>query len=107
MAAFRVITAEEEVATAIFHALVRRKYVGANQIDPRNHVHKAAVAPFFEAVEGFFRAGAAQAQVHVLTGLGRWEGQATAHEAADALRSRRFLPRAAASLHGIVERRAL
>jgi hypothetical protein len=53
MAALRAITAEEECATAIFRALVRRKYVGASQVDPYNHVHKAAVAPFFDAIRKF------------------------------------------------------
>jgi hypothetical protein len=50
MAAFRVLTAEEESVTAIFHALKRRKYRGAEELKHRNHVHKAAVYPFFGAV---------------------------------------------------------
>lgn len=50
MAVFRAITAEEESVTAIFHALKRRKYEGAEKLNPRDHIHKAAVFPFFIAV---------------------------------------------------------
>lgn len=50
MAAFRGITGEEESVTAIFHALVRRKYVGADRINRWKHAHKWAVEPFFKAV---------------------------------------------------------
>jgi len=50
MAAFRAITSEEESATALFHALKRRKYVGAEKLGPRDHVQKNAVAPFLDAV---------------------------------------------------------
>jgi hypothetical protein len=50
IAVFRAITGEEEAATAIFHSLKRHKYAGAEQLNPYNHVHKAAVYPFFMAV---------------------------------------------------------
>lgn len=54
MAAFRAVTAEEEIATAIFHALVELGYAGAEQLDPHNHQHKAALVPFLEALYSFF-----------------------------------------------------
>lgn len=50
MAIFRSITAEEEAATAVFHSLRRRGYEGANKLKPRDHIHKNAVIPFFEAI---------------------------------------------------------
>jgi hypothetical protein len=50
MAVFRAITSEEESATALFHALRRRRYVGAEKLDPRDHIQKNAVAPFLDAV---------------------------------------------------------
>jgi hypothetical protein len=50
MAVFRAITAEEEAATAIFLALRRRNYDGADKLRPRDHVHKNAVIPFFDAI---------------------------------------------------------
>jgi hypothetical protein len=53
MAAFRAITAEEEAATAVFRALQGRKYIGAHRMDPRNHVHKAALRPFLVGVGEF------------------------------------------------------
>lgn len=52
MAAFRAITAEEEAATAIFHALERRKYKGAVKLKRKNHLHKNALIPFCTAVAG-------------------------------------------------------
>ena len=51
MAMFRAITAEEEAATAIFHSLQRLRYPGASGLNPRNHIHKNALAPFLHAVE--------------------------------------------------------
>lgn len=64
MAAFRAITAEEEAASGLFHALKRRGYAGATKLNPRNHVHKNSVVPFCIAVagvlgatEGFFKSG--------------------------------------------------
>lgn len=53
MAVFRIITAEEEAATAIFHALKRRKYVGADKLNARNHVHKHAVVPLLQMVVSY------------------------------------------------------
>lgn len=50
IAVFRAITGEEEAATAIFHSLKRHKYAGAEQLNSYNHVHKAALYPFFLAV---------------------------------------------------------
>jgi hypothetical protein len=52
MAAFRAITAEEEAATAIFHALQRRKYKGAEKLKRKNHLHKNALVPFCTAIAG-------------------------------------------------------
>jgi hypothetical protein len=54
MTAFRGITAEEEAAAAVFHALVRRKYNGARYLNARNHVHKSAVIPFCDALSDVF-----------------------------------------------------
>lgn len=50
MAAFRAITAEEESAAALFHALRRWDYQGADSLRPRSHFQKAALIPFYEAV---------------------------------------------------------
>jgi hypothetical protein len=50
MAAFRAITGEEESATAIFHALQRRKYPGSRALKARNHRVKSAVIPFVDAI---------------------------------------------------------
>lgn len=50
MALFRAITAEEEAATALILALKQRGYDGVGSLNPRNHVHKAAVSPFLDAV---------------------------------------------------------
>jgi hypothetical protein len=49
MALFRAITAEEEAAKAIFYALNRHGYAGADLLKD-NHRHKAAVIPFCAAV---------------------------------------------------------
>lgn len=50
MAAFRAITAEEESATAVFHAIRRRKYIGWEKLNPYDHVQKNALTPFFAAI---------------------------------------------------------
>lgn len=50
MALFRAITAEEEAATAVFHALQRHRYPGADRINWQNHDFKSAVMPFFRAL---------------------------------------------------------
>jgi hypothetical protein len=52
MAAFRAITAEEEAVTAIFHALQRQKYRGAEKLKRKNHLHKNALVPFCTAISG-------------------------------------------------------
>lgn len=54
MAAFRAITAEEEAASAVFHAIRRRRYVGANKLNPRDHLQKNALHPFCAAVGRLF-----------------------------------------------------
>ena len=51
-ALFYGITAEEEAATAVLQAVKHWNYPSAEKINPRNHVHKNAVVPFFE---GFTR----------------------------------------------------
>jgi len=50
MSLFRAITAEEEAATSLILALRQRGYDGAEKLNPRNHVHKAGVTPFLDAV---------------------------------------------------------
>jgi hypothetical protein len=50
MACFRAITGEEESVSAIFHSLKKRKYIGAEKLNPRNHVHKAAFYSFCMAI---------------------------------------------------------
>lgn len=70
MAAFRAITAEEEAATAIFVALRRRGYEDADKLRPRDHVHKNAVIPFFDAITRVIAAHGAQlpgAQLYLKT----------------------------------------
>ena len=47
---FLGITAEEESASALFHSLRRRRYQGAQFLNPKNHVHKTALHPFLLAV---------------------------------------------------------
>lgn len=54
MAAFRAITGVEEAATAIFHALKRRKYNHAKLLNKDRHFHKAAVYPFLLAIGQMF-----------------------------------------------------
>jgi hypothetical protein len=54
MAVFRSYCAEEEAATAIFHALKRLRYPGADSLKPRDHVQKAAVTPFLWMVNKAF-----------------------------------------------------
>lgn len=51
MAAFRALTAEEEAASALFHSIKRHRYKLADQLKTRDHLQKAAVYPFFLAVE--------------------------------------------------------
>ena len=54
MAVFRSFCAEEEAATAIFHALRRLRYPGAERLKHRDHVQKAAVMPFLWMVNKAF-----------------------------------------------------
>lgn len=56
MSLFRAITAEEEAATALILALKQRSYEGAESVNPRNHVHKAAISPFLDAVNNLLAA---------------------------------------------------
>ncbi len=46
VAVFLAITAEEEAATSLFHALKKRNYDNANRIKLRDHRFKAGVYPF-------------------------------------------------------------
>jgi len=54
VAYFLAITAEEESATALFHALKRRRYANAGHLKPKNHIHKTALHPFLLAVGKLF-----------------------------------------------------
>jgi hypothetical protein len=51
MALFRLITAEEEAATALILALRQQKYPGAHLLDHHRHQHKSAITPFLVAVQ--------------------------------------------------------
>jgi hypothetical protein len=58
MCYFRLITAEEEAASAVFHSLKRRRYIGAERLSPTKHTHKMALRPFILAVRALvFMAG--------------------------------------------------
>ena len=50
LAFFSGITAEEESATALFHVLQKRRYIGAENLKVRTHIHKTALHPFLAAV---------------------------------------------------------
>lgn len=50
MSAFRAITAEEEAASALILSLQQKRYPGAGRLNFRDHLHKAALTPFFNAV---------------------------------------------------------
>ena len=50
MSAFRAVTGEEESATAIIHALQRRKYSGSKLLNSHDHQTKSAVIPFLDAL---------------------------------------------------------
>ena len=43
VAVFLAITAEEEAATALFHAFQKKRYKNIGRINKRNHMHKAGV----------------------------------------------------------------
>lgn len=64
MAALRCLTAQEESATAIFHALRASGYANAKRIGLRNHVHKMALMTFVSAVNDFLAAGLEKAPLH-------------------------------------------
>lgn len=48
VAIFLAITAEEEAATAVFAALRKKQYKGANRLKDKHHMHKAGVYPFIQ-----------------------------------------------------------
>ena len=48
VAVFLMITAEEEAATAVFAALRKRRYEGANRLKDTDHVFKAGLYPFIQ-----------------------------------------------------------
>jgi len=50
MSLFRAITAEEEAATALILALKLRHYPGSDLLNHRDHLQKAAITPFLDAV---------------------------------------------------------
>jgi hypothetical protein len=54
MAAFRIITAEEEAATAVILSLKQKRYAGADRLNPRQHQHKCAIWPLISTVNHFF-----------------------------------------------------
>lgn len=54
MALYRMITAEEEAATAVFSALKHRGYDGADRLLLRDHGFKNALHPFLMAVRRSF-----------------------------------------------------
>src|SRR5688572_22622865 len=56
LAAFALITADEEAITAIMHALKRRNYPGADRLRTYNHNHKWAFIPFLKAMTMAFQA---------------------------------------------------
>lgn len=56
IAIFLGITCEEEAATAVFHALQKRRYKGAEKLNRKSHVHKLALHPFLLAVGRSFEA---------------------------------------------------
>jgi hypothetical protein len=67
MALIRALTAEEEAARAIFFALRRRGYPGADQLRLKSHKHKHAVVPFVAAVGKLIaKVGVAKPQLQIL-----------------------------------------
>lgn len=50
MAIFRAIHAEEEAATALLRALQARGYAGSGELQPKDHLQKAAVYPYLCAI---------------------------------------------------------
>lgn len=56
MASFRVITAEEEAASAVIMSLKRRHYNGSEKLKLYNHVHKSSIWYIFAAFTEFLPA---------------------------------------------------
>lgn len=54
MAAFRCYTAEEEAAAGLMNCLKERRYANAERLNPRNHIQKNAVIPFFSVLKKFY-----------------------------------------------------
>lgn len=54
MAIFRGITAEEEAASGLMFCLQELGYQNSKKLNPRNHVHKSAMIPFFRVLGSFF-----------------------------------------------------
>jgi len=54
MCAFRLITAEEEAATAIFLAMKHKEYTNSDKLKHRDHIYKNSVIPFLEAISRVF-----------------------------------------------------
>ncbi|HEY3327421.1 MAG TPA: hypothetical protein VGK14_09640 [Novimethylophilus sp.] len=54
MAAFRGLTAEEEAASGFMHCLKERGYLNAERLNPKDHTHKNAIAPFLDVLGLFF-----------------------------------------------------
>lgn len=64
MTALRCITAEEESAKAIFHALRASRYEGADRLGLKSHVHKMALITFVRAVKNFLAEMLEKSPVH-------------------------------------------
>jgi hypothetical protein len=67
MAALQAITAEEEAASAVIHAIRRHKYIGSEQLNPRDHKQKNALYPFFSAIQAVL--GNAEQELELRTRL--------------------------------------
>jgi hypothetical protein len=64
MTALRCITAEEESAKAIFHALRASRYEGADRLRLKSHVHKLALITFMRAVNNFVAEALEKSPIH-------------------------------------------
>jgi len=53
MAVFRCFTAEEEAASGLMYCLKDKKYVNANKLKPKRHVHKISIIQFFTVFNKF------------------------------------------------------
>lgn len=53
MAVFRCFTAEEEAASGLMYCLRDKRYENAENLNPKNHVHKNAVIQFFSVLSQF------------------------------------------------------